>query len=57
MLSSEKNSSNFVETNQDDLDLSKMMQDPSNAELIDNPQAQQKKLSGLLAQSIKGFST
>ncbi|RDD35329.1 hypothetical protein Wcon_00511 [Wolbachia endosymbiont of Cylisticus convexus] len=56
MSPSETNSnSNFVETKQDDLDLSKMMQDSSNAELIDNPQAQQNKLSGLLKRSIKDF--
>lgn len=55
MLYSETNSN--TQTQQDDLALSKMMQDPSNAELIDNPQAQKKKLSGLLAQSIKDFST
>ncbi|WP_374698729.1 hypothetical protein [Wolbachia endosymbiont (group B) of Limnophora tigrina] len=59
MLDNKINSSS-VETQENQpegsLDLNKMIQDPSNAELIDNSQAQQNKLFGLLKQSIKDFS-
>ncbi|WP_349968027.1 hypothetical protein [Wolbachia endosymbiont of Armadillidium arcangelii] len=57
MLSNEKNSNlNHTQAQQHDMNLSEMMRDSSNAEIIDNPQAQQNKLSGLLKRSIKDFS-
>ncbi|KLT22589.1 hypothetical protein wVul_0954 [Wolbachia endosymbiont of Armadillidium vulgare str. wVulC] len=48
MSPSEKNSSNFVETKQDDLDLSKMMQDSSNSDIAHDSKKLKERITDLL---------